>query len=289
MFTLLILSALCIQVKELFDATLKDEGKIHQQLNTAVCNVFKSISNDPSLEVKVRSCANLGNGEFELHTYNQKENLDSILSRQLNRRHDIEFPFKVALASEDRSTLPSPDSDQTAAPRISYSNHKAYVNFNIPARSYFLMNRLSGEFVLSFSIMILIGAIFMNVLKSLRDVHSPHAHNKPTVTGEKVFQIGRYSFDVQNQTLIFDQKARRITEKESQILNYLCSRRNQIVRRDEILIALWGESDYFKGRSLDVFIARLRKYLSQDYRLKIESIHGVGFVLSEDGVRRLEG
>jgi DNA-binding response OmpR family regulator len=78
------------------------------------------------------------------------------------------------------------------------------------------------------------------------------------------------------------QTERRITKKENQVLQLLCSKKNQIVRRDEILTELWGENDYFKGRSLDVFVARLRKYLSDDKNIRIETIYGVGFVLNDD-------
>ncbi len=56
-----------------------------------------------------------------------------------------------------------------------------------------------------------------------------------------------------------------------------CENKNQVIKRSDILIKLWGEDDYFLGRSLDVFISRLRKYLKRDETLKIENIHGVGF------------
>jgi DNA-binding response OmpR family regulator len=101
-------------------------------------------------------------------------------------------------------------------------------------------------------------------------------------TREECFQIGSYRFDPKNQMLSSGESTRRITAKENEILKLLCQRKNQITRRDEILIALWGESDYFKGRSLDVFIAKLRKYFSQDARVKIENVHSVGFILAEE-------
>lgn len=97
------------------------------------------------------------------------------------------------------------------------------------------------------------------------------------------FQIGSYCFDPKNQTLSSGSIIKRITAKESEILRLLCLKKNQITKRDEILIALWGESDYFKGRSLDVFIAKLRKYFSNDTSIKIENVHSVGFILSDIG------
>lgn len=98
------------------------------------------------------------------------------------------------------------------------------------------------------------------------------------------FPIGSYQFDAKNQTLSIGDSVRRITAKENEILKLLCRKKNQITRKDEILIALWGESDYFKGRSLDVFIAKLRKYFSADPGVKIENVHSVGFILSDGSV-----
>jgi DNA-binding response OmpR family regulator len=69
-----------------------------------------------------------------------------------------------------------------------------------------------------------------------------------------------------------------LTQKEADLLRLLCQKRNEVVRRAEVLEALWGKNDYFLGRSLDVFISRLRKYLSADSRLRIDNIHGIGFL-----------
>jgi DNA-binding response OmpR family regulator len=102
------------------------------------------------------------------------------------------------------------------------------------------------------------------------------------VTKESHFKIGSFEFDPRNQTLLRAGAVKRITAKESEILRLLCLKKNQITRKDEILIALWGESDYFKGRSLDVFIARLRKFLADDPAVKIENVHSVGFILLDE-------
>jgi DNA-binding response OmpR family regulator len=97
------------------------------------------------------------------------------------------------------------------------------------------------------------------------------------------FTIGSYQFDPKNQMLSIGESVKRITAKENEILKLLCLKKNQITKKEEILIALWGENDYFKGRSLDVFIAKLRKYFAGDSKVKIENVHSVGFILS-DGV-----
>ncbi len=94
------------------------------------------------------------------------------------------------------------------------------------------------------------------------------------------YQMGRYTFDFGNHALIIDGKTKRLTSREAEILKMLCTSKNNIVRREQLLVAIWGENDYFAGRSLDVFISKLRKYLSEDPSIKIENITKVGFVLS---------
>lgn len=103
---------------------------------------------------------------------------------------------------------------------------------------------------------------------------------------DSLFSIGSYQFDPKNQTLSCGNMQKRITAKENEILKLLCLKKNQITKKEEILIALWGESDYFKGRSLDVFIAKLRKYFANDSTVKIENVHSVGFILSDSVVER---
>jgi DNA-binding response OmpR family regulator len=98
-----------------------------------------------------------------------------------------------------------------------------------------------------------------------------------------IVSIGKYTFDFNNQSLTFEGKAKRITEKESEVLKYLSARRNIVVKREELLIDLWGENDYFLGRSLDVFITKIRKYLKEDPNVSIENVFGVGFVFNVPG------
>ncbi len=95
-----------------------------------------------------------------------------------------------------------------------------------------------------------------------------------------LFLIGKYEFDFTNQALILGDELKRLTSREAEVLKMLCTSRNNIVRREQILTAIWGENDYFAGRSLDVFISKLRKYFSGDPSVKIENIPKVGFLLS---------
>lgn len=73
---------------------------------------------------------------------------------------------------------------------------------------------------------------------------------------------------------------KRITEKECEILLYLVKHRNVVIKRDQMLKDLWGQNDYFLGRSLDVFITKFRKYLKDDPAIKIENVFRVGFIFN---------
>lgn len=95
-----------------------------------------------------------------------------------------------------------------------------------------------------------------------------------------IITLGNYQFDPHNQSLAIDGKTRRITEKESNILQYLCTHKNNLIKREDMLVALWGENDYFLGRSLDVFITKIRKYLKEDSNVNIENVFGVGFIFN---------
>jgi len=94
---------------------------------------------------------------------------------------------------------------------------------------------------------------------------------------EKVYKIGLYSYDKENQILSISGKEKTLTKKEAQILRFLYKYKNQVISREIILKGVWGQDDYFVGRSLDVFITKLRKYFAEDPRIVISNLHGVGF------------
>ncbi|MDH5597885.1 MAG: response regulator transcription factor [Cyclobacteriaceae bacterium] len=100
----------------------------------------------------------------------------------------------------------------------------------------------------------------------------------------KVFALGNYTFDVNNHLLKTGEEEKLLTLKESYVLEMLCIHRNTVVKRETLLLSVWGKNDYFLGRSLDVYISKLRKYLKKDPSITITNHHGVGFKL-EDGLR----
>lgn len=102
---------------------------------------------------------------------------------------------------------------------------------------------------------------------------------QPESETETVFTIGEYSFDTVNFTLVHPNFEKSLTKKEAQILTFLCKYKNSVAAREIILNGVWGQDDYFVGRSLDVFITKLRKYLKEDEKISIINVHGIGFKL----------
>jgi len=93
------------------------------------------------------------------------------------------------------------------------------------------------------------------------------------------FMIGKYFFDADNQVLMLGDQKQFITSKEAAVLKMLCEHKGRILDRKQTLKRLWGESDYFTRRSMDVFISHLRKYLGDDPSIEIKNVHGKGYVL----------
>jgi DNA-binding response OmpR family regulator len=104
---------------------------------------------------------------------------------------------------------------------------------------------------------------------------------KGNISEPEAYQLGMYTFQFSNLLLIGPLSQRTLTDKEAQLLRVLSVNKGHLVNKDLVLRELWGEPDFLNKRSLDVFISRLRKYLSEDARVQIQSIRGVGLRLSE--------
>ena len=94
------------------------------------------------------------------------------------------------------------------------------------------------------------------------------------------FQIGKMNFSFNDLKLSIGGTAYNMTQKEAELLLFLCEHPNRILKREEVLLNVWGKDDYFLGRSMDVFITKLRKYFRSDTTVQIETIHGMGFRLN---------
>ena len=100
-----------------------------------------------------------------------------------------------------------------------------------------------------------------------------------TPAAESDYTLGAFKFDFTNYTLHHSGGTKILTQKEAEVLKLLCENKARVLKREEILKTVWGNDDYFMGRSMDVFISKLRKYLKEDPSVQIVNYHGVGFRL----------
>ncbi|MNX47795.1 Response regulator ArlR [compost metagenome] len=103
---------------------------------------------------------------------------------------------------------------------------------------------------------------------------------KSIPTEKSVYEIGKYQFDTNNFILFNETEKITLTQREAELLRLFLDNKNSVLKREQILTSLWGTDDYFMGRSLDVFISRLRKILANESGISIENLHGIGFRFS---------
>ncbi len=106
------------------------------------------------------------------------------------------------------------------------------------------------------------------------------ANNAETQEEEpKKFEIGNYTFDYTTQLIHFNGSQHKLSTKEAELLRLLCLKKNGVLTREEALISIWHDDNYFNGRSMDVFLSKLRKYLKEDPNVEIINVHGKGYKL----------
>jgi DNA-binding response OmpR family regulator len=93
------------------------------------------------------------------------------------------------------------------------------------------------------------------------------------------FEIGNYKFDYTSQLIINADLQQKLSTKEAELLRLLCLKKNEVLTREEALISIWHDDNYFNGRSMDVFLSKLRKYLKEDPKVEIINVHGKGYKL----------
>ena len=113
-----------------------------------------------------------------------------------------------------------------------------------------------------------------NILKRSQKQVSAEVHEK--------ILLGSYQLDLKNYYLERNGKIQKITEKEAALMSYLFQHKNRLLKREQILQDLWGNDDFFSGRSMDVFLSRLRKYFKHETRIRIESTRGIGITFYLD-------
>ena len=94
---------------------------------------------------------------------------------------------------------------------------------------------------------------------------------------QEEYQIGNLRFSFTDLKLYSSDNSYSLTQREADLLRFLCKHPNKVLKREEVLMNVWGKDDYFLGRSMDVFMTKLRKYFKGDPGINLETIHGLGF------------
>jgi DNA-binding response OmpR family regulator len=117
--------------------------------------------------------------------------------------------------------------------------------------------------------------LLMRLQAILRRTESKAVKN----SDQSEFKIGKYKFDYQHQVLDLKGAQQKLTTKEAELLKLLCLHANDVLDRNFALKTIWNDDNYFNGRSMDVYIAKLRKYLKEDTSVELINVHGKGFKL----------
>ena len=117
------------------------------------------------------------------------------------------------------------------------------------------------------------------LLYKLKAILKRHQKTEQEESNLIEFQIGKFIFNSMLRTLVLGDKVQSLSPKETKLLKMLCEAKDLILVRKDALMKIWGDDNYFNGRSMDVFITRLRKYLKADPNVEIGNIHGNGFRL----------
>jgi two-component system, OmpR family, response regulator VicR len=120
-----------------------------------------------------------------------------------------------------------------------------------------------------------IDELLLRIKAVLRRTQAPH----PREEEDGTYRLGALTFDARRQLLTGPKTTQNLTSRETELLRMLAARPNEPVGRSEILKKVWGDDTIFNGRSLDVFVSKIRKYLSADPALEIKSVHGKGYRL----------
>ncbi len=120
--------------------------------------------------------------------------------------------------------------------------------------------------------------LLLRVKAILRRVSPEVVSSEPE---SRVHKIGKLRFDVTHQLLEGKDYNQKLTTKEAALLNLLCENKKDVLERSYALNKVWGDDNYFNSRSMDVYIAKLRKYLSTDPKIELVNVHGKGFMLMD--------
>lgn len=220
---------------------------------------------------------------IKIDEYVDYDQLPEIMDRVL-RQYDLPDRYTVALINCDDGKIElgyaffAPNNGEVACKGREFNNPCSLLELTFfeeklekPIWSYLFITLLLGS---------IIGLVLYSYANNKRDLH---ATSETLEYGEgpsqKMLELGKLKFDYDNQILISPEEEVLLTFRESKLLHYLATHPNQVLTRDQIQANVWEDEGVIVGRSLDVFISRLRKILKRDESIQIKSVHGVGYRL----------
>lgn len=235
----------------------------HPKMTSSIKPKILLVEDDPNLSLVLQDYLEMMKFDVTL-CHNGKEGLDAFLKEKFNLCIlDIMMPVMdgFTLAEEIRSQNEVIPIVFLTAKSLKEDRIKG---FRLGCDDY-IMKPFSTE-ELSLRIQAILKRC-MTQVSSLQNIEEP------------VYRIGKYLFDHKNMILKIEKKERVLTRKENALLKLLYENRNKLLTREIALKSVWGNDDYFIGRSMDVFITKLRKYLQDDPAIVITNVHGTGFKL----------
>ena len=118
--------------------------------------------------------------------------------------------------------------------------------------------------------------LLLRINALLKRVNNSDKHEEEKQTS---FKIGKYAIEYTAQLISIGEQQQKLSTKEAELLRLLCLRKNEVLTREEALLNIWHDDNYFNGRSMDVFLSKIRKYLKDDPSVEIINVHGRGYKL----------
>lgn len=219
---------------------------------------------DPNLGMLLQDYLQL-KGKFEVVLCQDGEEA----LRAFNKEHFDMCIFDVMMPRKDGFTLGKEIRKFNPGVPIIFATAKAMIEDKAEAYNLGGDDYITKPFRIE-ELLLRINALF----KRVSDPGKSDASDQPAK-----FEIGKYKFDYTAQLIINGDIQQKVSTKEAELLRLLCLKKNEVLTREEALITIWHDDNYFNGRSMDVFLSKLRKYLKDDPKVEIINVHGKGYKL----------
>lgn len=219
---------------------------------------------DPNLGMLLQDYLQL-KGKFEVVLCQDGEEA----LRVFNKEHFDMCIFDVMMPRKDGFTLGKEIRKFNPGVPIIFATAKAMIEDKAEAYNLGGDDYITKPFRIE-ELLLRINALF----KRVSDSGKPETSDQPAK-----FEIGKYKFDYTAQVIINGDAQQKVSTKEAELLRLLCLKKNEVLTREEALITIWHDDNYFNGRSMDVFLSKLRKYLKDDPNVEIINVHGKGYKL----------